>query len=216
MLSSFASRFANARGLVGGALAVAGVGIWQGGSGSVAEADNSKYNKFQHPLVERYASKEMSFIWSPQNKFSTWRKMWIALAQVHALEKPRSVVAHRAARHTDPACCRWRFVSRCLPLRLLPKAENELGLPVSTEQIVEMKGHVHDIDFDLAKLKERELRHDVMAHIHTFGTICPKAMPIIHLGATSCFVGDNTDLIQLKDSLLVRSRARACAGHQMR
>ena len=81
MLRSLSNHFSAAR-AVGGALAVAGVGLWQGSSSNVAEADASKHNKFQHPLVDRYASKEMSFIWSPQNKFSTWRKMWIALAQV--------------------------------------------------------------------------------------------------------------------------------------
>ena len=88
----------------------------------------------------------------------------------------------------------------------LAQAEQELGLPITDKQLTEMREHTDDIDFDLAKKNERELRHDVMAHVHTFGAACPTAMPIIHLGATSCFVGDNTDLIQLKQSLLV-SRA---------
>lgn len=124
-------------------------------------------DKYEHPLVDRYASKEMSHIWSPEKKFSTWRLLWIALAE----------------------------------------AEKELGLDITQEQIDEMKEHVHDIDWELAEKKEAEFRHDVMAHVHAFGTKCPKAMPIIHLGATSCFVGDNTDLIQMKDSLvLVRSK----------
>jgi adenylosuccinate lyase len=105
----------------------------------------------------------MSLIWSPLKKFSTWRKLWIALAE----------------------------------------AERELGLNVTEEQIEEMKAHIYDIDFELAEKKEAEFRHDVMAHVHTFGVRCPKAMPIIHLGATSCYVGDNTDLIQMKESLLL-------------
>lgn len=103
----------------------------------------------------------MSFIWSPQKKFSTWRQLWVALAT----------------------------------------AQKELGLPITDEQISEMKQHVNDIDFDLASKKEKEFRHDVMAHIHTFGEKCPKAKPIIHLGATSCFVGDNTDIILMRESL---------------
>eukprot|EP01039_Chlorochromonas_danica_P005239 gene5239-5772_t len=124
-------------------------------------------DKFEHPLVDRYASKEMSYIWSPQKKFSTWRLLWIALAE----------------------------------------AEMELGLDIKPEQIEEMKAHVDDIDFILAEKKENEFRHDVMAHVHTFGIAAPSAMPIIHLGATSCFVGDNTDLIQIREALvLIRSK----------
>jgi adenylosuccinate lyase len=119
--------------------------------------------KYEHPLVERYASKEMSYLWSPTKKFSTWRKLWIALAE----------------------------------------SEKDLGLEITSEQIAEMKEHIMDIDFELADRKETEFRHDVMAHVHTFGTAAPKAMPIIHLGATSCYVGDNTDIIQMKESLVL-------------
>ncbi len=120
-------------------------------------------NKYENPLVDRYASKEMNENWSPQKKFSTWRRLWLALAT----------------------------------------AEKELGLPISDEQIAEMEAHLDDIDFELAAQKEKEFRHDVMSHVHAFGTCCPKAMPIIHLGATSCYVGDNTDLIQLRDGLKI-------------
>jgi adenylosuccinate lyase len=116
---------------------------------------------YEHPLVDRYASKEMSFIWSPQKKFSTWRRLWLALAEV----------------------------------------EQSLGLPITDDQLQEMRAHLDDIDFALAEKKESEFRHDVMAHVHTFGVACPAAMPIIHLGATSCFVGDNTDIIQMRESL---------------
>ncbi len=115
------------------------------------------------PLCERYAGQKMKYIFSSDFKFSTWRKLWIALAE----------------------------------------AEQQLGIAISDEQIEEMKAHVYDIDYDYAREKEREVRHDVMAHVHTFGKACPKAMPIIHLGATSCFVGDNTDVIQMREALLV-------------
>lgn len=117
-------------------------------------------NSYSNPLLERYTSKEMSYIFSPQNKFSTWRKLWIALA----------------------------------------KSEKALGLVISDEQINEMSDNIGNIDFDLAREYESRFRHDVMAHIHTFGECCPKAKPIIHLGATSAFVGDNTDLIQMRDA----------------
>ncbi len=123
--------------------------------------------EYQNPLLERYASADMSYIFSPINKFSTWRKLWVALAE----------------------------------------CEKELGLAISDEQIEEMKAHIYDIDFDLARTYEAKTRHDVMAHVYTFGTCCPKAKPIIHLGATSAFVGDNTDLIQIRDGLkLILSR----------
>jgi len=109
----------------------------------------------------------MQFIFSADKKFSTWRRLWVALA----------------------------------------RAEMELGLPVTQEQVEEMEAHLTDIDYELAAQKERELRHDVMAHIHTFGAVCPKAMPIIHLGATSCYVGDNTDIILMREALtLVRRK----------
>ena len=124
-------------------------------------------NIYESPLSSRYASDEMQYIFSPDKKFSTWRRLWIALA----------------------------------------RAEMELGLPVTQEQIDEMEAHITDIDYELAAQKEKELRHDVMAHIHTFGTVCPKAMPIIHLGATSCYVGDNTDVIIMREGLcLVRDK----------
>lgn len=128
-------------------------------------------NKYENPLVSRYASKEMSYIWSPAKKFSTWRKLWIALAT----------------------------------------AEKELGLDITDEQIEEMKAHIYDINYERAAEKEKLLRHDVMAHIHAWGEQVPKAMPIIHLGATSCYVGDNTDLIQIKESMkIIREKLVAC------
>ena len=125
------------------------------------------HDQYENPLITRYASKDMSHLWSAQRKFSTWRKLWIALAE----------------------------------------AEQELGLPISDAQINELKAHVDDIDFEVARGHEKRLRHDVMAHVHTYGDVCPSAKGIIHLGATSCFVTDNTDLILLRDAItLVRSR----------
>ena len=122
---------------------------------------------YESPLSSRYASEEMQYIFSPDKKFSTWRRLWVALA----------------------------------------RAEMELGLPVTQAQVDELEAHLTDIDYELAAKKERELRHDVMAHIHTYGALCPKAMPIIHLGATSCYVGDNTDLIIMREGLsLVRDK----------
>ncbi len=120
-------------------------------------------NKYESPLASRYASDEMLYLFSPDKKFSTWRRLWVALA----------------------------------------RAEMKLGLNVTQEQIDEMEAHITDIDYDLAAKFEKELRHDVMAHVHTFGAACPKAMPIIHLGATSCYVGDNTDLILMKEGLIL-------------
>ncbi|MBN2642446.1 MAG: adenylosuccinate lyase [Victivallales bacterium] len=120
-------------------------------------------NSYQNPLTGRYASKEMSYNWSPQKKHSTWRKLWLALAS----------------------------------------AEQELGLDINTAQLEQMKAHLEDIDFDAAAKYEKDLRHDVMSHIHAFGDLCPEAMPIIHLGATSCYVTDNTELIQLRDGLKI-------------
>lgn len=116
---------------------------------------------YENPLISRYASDEMSRLFSPQHKHSTWRRLWVALAE----------------------------------------SEAELGLPIKPEQIAELKAHVDDIDFDIAAQYEKKLRHDVMAHVHTYGDQCPTAMPIIHLGATSCFVTDNTDLIILREAL---------------
>ncbi|MGL6154600.1 MAG: adenylosuccinate lyase [Cetobacterium sp.] len=122
---------------------------------------------YSNPLAERYSSKEMLEVFSPKFKFSTWRKLWYALAE----------------------------------------SEKELGLDITEEQLAEMKANINNIDYELAAQKEREVRHDVMAHVHTFGAAAPKAMPIIHLGATSAFVGDNTDLIQIKEGLeLVKSK----------
>ncbi len=122
-----------------------------------------KKERYESPLSSRYASAEMQYIFSPDKKFSTWRRLWVALA----------------------------------------RAEMELGLPVTQEQIDEMEAHLTDIDYDKAAAYERELRHDVMAHVHTFGDACPTAMPIIHLGATSCYVGDNTDVILMREGLLL-------------
>jgi adenylosuccinate lyase len=115
-------------------------------------------NMYSNPLLERYSSKEMSYIFSPNFKFTTWRKLWIALAE----------------------------------------SQMELGLPITPEQVAEMKEHIDDIDYDAVHILEAKTRHDVMAHIHAYGAQCPKAGPIIHLGATSAYVGDNTDLIQMR------------------
>lgn len=123
----------------------------------------NNYNTYINPLTERYASSQMLSLFSPVKKFTTWRKLWIALAE----------------------------------------AEKELGLNISQEQIDEMKANIDNIDFEYAALMEKKFRHDVMAHVHTFGKVCPKAMPIIHLGATSAYVGDNTDLILMKEGLLI-------------
>jgi len=126
------------------------------------------YTEYASPLVERVASREMIELWSPQKKFSTWRRCWVALAE----------------------------------------AEHELGLPITLEQIEEMRAHIDDIDFEAAARIERETCHDVMAHIHTYGLVAPKAKGIIHLGATSCFVTDNTDLILMREGLqLLLARA---------
>ena len=126
------------------------------------------YDKYQSPLSERYASREMQFIFSPDKKFKTWRKLWIALAET----------------------------------------EYELGLSsVTPEQIEELKAHQDDINFEVAKEREKEVRHDVMSHVYAYGVQCPNAKGIIHLGATSCYVGDNTDIIIMTESLkLVRKK----------
>ena len=117
--------------------------------------------RYESPLSSRYASDQMQYIFSPDKKFSTWRRLWIALA----------------------------------------RAEMELGLPVTAEQVAELEAHLTDIDYDKAAQYEKKLRHDVMAHVHTYGEVCPNAMPIIHLGATSCYVGDNTDVILMREGL---------------
>ena len=124
-------------------------------------------NAYESPLSSRYASDEMLYLFSADKKFSTWRRLWVALA----------------------------------------RAEMELGLPVTQEQVDELEAHITDIDYEKAAQWERKLRHDVMAHVHTYGELCPKAMPIIHLGATSCYVGDNTDVILMREGLeLVRAK----------
>ncbi len=125
------------------------------------------HERYENPLISRYASSTMAHVWGDQRKHSTWRRLWVALAE----------------------------------------AEKELGLNIGEDQLEEMRSNVEQIDFAVAQRYERELRHDVMAHVHAFGDQCPTARPIIHLGATSCFVTDNTDLILLRESLeLVRNR----------
>lgn len=124
-------------------------------------------DSYESPLNSRYASKEMQFLFSPDHKFRTWRRLWIALAE----------------------------------------SEKDLGLSITQEQIEELKAHQDDINYDVAEREERIVRHDVMAHVHAYGEQCPHAKGIIHLGATSCYVGDNTDLMIMKDALvLVRKR----------
>ncbi len=113
------------------------------------------HEHYENPLISRYASDAMSRLWGSQRKFSTWRRLWIALAE----------------------------------------AEADLGLPITQEQLGELRAAADDIDFAAAQAHERRLRHDVMAHVHTYGDACPTARGIIHLGATSCFVTDNTDLL---------------------
>ncbi|MBQ2089265.1 MAG: adenylosuccinate lyase [Lachnospiraceae bacterium] len=126
-------------------------------------------DRYSSPLSERYASKEMQYIFSQDKKFSTWRKLWIALAETE------------------------------MELGL---AEN--GKPVITQDMIdEMKEHIYDINYDVAKAREKEVRHDVMSHVYAYGQQCPKAAGIIHLGATSCYVGDNTDMIIMRDGLLL-------------
>ena len=124
-------------------------------------------DRYVSPLSERYASKEMQYIFSPDMKFRTWRRLWIALAET----------------------------------------EKELGLNITQEQIDELKAHADDINYDVAKAREKEVRHDVMSHVYAYGVQCPKAKGIIHLGATSCYVGDNTDIIVMTEALkLVRKK----------
>ena len=120
------------------------------------------HDTYVNPLCTRYASREMQEIFSDDSKFSTWRKLWIALAE----------------------------------------SEQELGIEITDEQIAEMKANIYNIDYEMAAKKEKEVRHDVMAHVLTYGAVCPEAKPIIHLGATSCYVGDNTDIILMRKALL--------------
>ncbi|MGX8728421.1 MAG: adenylosuccinate lyase, partial [Lachnospiraceae bacterium] len=125
------------------------------------------YDRYVSPLSERYASKKMQEIFSPDRKFRTWRRLWIALAET----------------------------------------EKELGLPITEEQIAELREHADDINYEDAKAREKIVRHDVMSHVYAYGLQCPSAKGILHLGATSCYVGDNTDVILMRDALdLVRSK----------
>ena len=129
---------------------------------------------YENPLISRYASQEMSQLWSAQKKHSTWRRLWVALAE----------------------------------------SQHEMGLPVTAEQVESLRAAVDDIDFELAAKYEKELRHDVMAHVHTYGDRCPDSMAIIHLGATSCFVTDNSELIMIRESLeRVRARLVSVIDH---
>lgn len=130
---------------------------------------------YENPLNTRYASKEMQYIFSPDKKFSTWRKLWIALAE----------------------------------------SEKELGLPITDEQIEELKAHADDINYDVAKAREKEVRHDVMSHVYAYGVQCPKAKPIIHLGATSCYVGDNTDIIIMTEAMHLVKKKLVCLINEL-
>lgn len=125
---------------------------------------------YESPLNSRYASKEMQYLFSPDKKFSTWRKLWIALAE----------------------------------------SEKELGLNITDQQIAEMKEHIYDINYDVAKAREKEVRHDVMSHVYAYGVQCPTAKPIIHLGATSCYVGDNTDIIIMTEAMELVKKKLVC------
>ena len=127
---------------------------------------SGNYNSYESPFCTRYASEEMQYIFSADKKFTTWRKLWVALA----------------------------------------RAEMKLGLPVTEAQVKQLEEHINDIDYDMAAAREKEVRHDVMAHVYTYGKACPDAAGIIHLGATSCYVGDNTDVIIMRDALNVVRR----------
>ena len=118
---------------------------------------------YESPLSSRYADKEMKYVFSPDMKFKTWRKLWIALAE----------------------------------------AEHELGLNITQEQIDELRAHADDINYEVAEEREKIVRHDVMSHVYAYGVQCPKAAGIIHLGATSCYVGDNTDVIIMTEALKI-------------
>ncbi len=131
---------------------------------------------YENPLSLRYASREMNHVWSPACKFTTWRRLWIALA----------------------------------------RAEKELGLPITDEQLTQMEKWVDTINYEVAEAKEREVRHDVMSHVHAFGEQCPSARPVIHLGATSCYVGDNTDLIQIREGLMIVRRKLVAVLRRLR
>ena len=124
---------------------------------------SKNYDSYESPFCTRYASREMQFIFSANKKFTTWRKLWVALA----------------------------------------RGEMKLGLPVTEEQVKELEAHVNDINYEVAEAREKEVRHDVMSHVYAYGKQCPNAAGIIHLGATSCYVGDNTDIIIMRDALLL-------------
>ncbi len=132
-------------------------------------------NTYESPLNSRYASKEMQYIFSPDKKFSTWRKLWIALAE----------------------------------------SEQELGLNITDAQIAQMKEHIYDINYDVAKEREKKVRHDVMSHVYAFGVQCPDAAGIIHLGATSCYVGDNTDIIIMTEALELVKKKLICLINEL-
>ena len=129
----------------------------------IRKAEYLMKNKYESPLCSRYASEQMQYVFSPDMKFTTWRKLWIALA----------------------------------------KAEQAMGLDITDEQIAELEAHVDDVDYEKAAAYEKECRHDVMSHIKAYSDQCPNAKGIIHLGATSCYVGDNTDIIIMKKALLI-------------
>ncbi|MBR6221771.1 MAG: adenylosuccinate lyase, partial [Clostridia bacterium] len=118
---------------------------------------------YESPLNSRYASAEMQYLFSPDRKFTTWRKLWVALAE----------------------------------------SEMELGLPITQAQVDELKAHIDDIDYEAARRHEERVRHDVMAHVHAYGDVCPNAKGVIHLGATSCYVTDNADILMLRDALVL-------------
>ena len=119
------------------------------------------HDRYTNPLCTRYAGRTMQHIYSDDNKFSTWRRLWVALAE----------------------------------------SEQELGLPITDAQLEQLRAHITDIDYAYAAEREHEVRHDVMAHVLTYGACCPDAKPILHLGATSCYVGDNTDIILMREAL---------------
>ncbi|MBQ3855476.1 MAG: adenylosuccinate lyase, partial [Ruminococcus sp.] len=123
-------------------------------------------NSYESPFCTRYASEEMQYVFSADKKFTTWRRLWVALA----------------------------------------RAEMKLGLPVTEAQVKQLEEHINDIDYEAAEARERITRHDVMAHVFTYGQACPDAAGIIHLGATSCYVGDNTDVIIMRDALQIVRR----------
>ncbi len=132
------------------------------------------FDRYESPFSSRYASKEMQYIFSPEKKFKTWRKLWVSLA----------------------------------------KAEHELGLPVTAEQVAELEKYQDDINYDVARQREKETRHDVMSHVYAYGLQAPLAEPIIHLGATSCYVGDNTDLIIMREGMrLLRKKLLTVISH---